>query len=81
MAQNHRSTDGHGASMTESAQWGGFSGTGTGRRINLPGHPKSNLTATILEHLKVNDIHYRKEREHYHNRKFNTVYGGFNLKP
>ena len=53
----------------------------TGKHFNLPWHSKSNLTATILEHVKVNDIHYRKDREHYHIRKFNTVYGGLNLKP
>ena len=35
----------------------------TGKYLNLPGHSKSNLTATILEHVKVNDIQYRKEKE------------------
>ena len=52
-----------------------------GRRFNLPGHTKSNLTATILEHVKKNNILYRKEREHYHIRKFHTVYQGLNSKP
>ena len=36
----------------------------TGKHFNLPGHTKSNLTATIIEHVKKNDIQYRKEREH-----------------
>ena len=53
----------------------------TGHHFNLPGHSLANMTATILEKVKVNDPEYRKEREKYHIRKFNTFYSGINLKP
>ena len=53
----------------------------TGAHFNLPGHSLANLTATILEKVKSNDIYYRKERETYQIRKFNTFYCGLNLRP
>ena len=53
----------------------------TGNHFNLPGHSLANMTVTIIEKVKVNDIQYRKEREAYHIRKFNTFYCGLNLKP
>ena len=53
----------------------------TGHHFNLPEHSLANMTATILEKVKVNDQEYRKEREKYHIRKFNTFYSGINLKP
>ena len=53
----------------------------TGRHFYLQGHTKSNLTATFVEHVKKNDILYRKKREHYHIRKFYTVNRGLNSKP
>ena len=53
----------------------------TGNHFNLPGHSLANMTVTIVEKDKVNDIQYRKEREAYHIRKFNTFYCGLNLKP
>ena len=53
----------------------------TGTHFNLPGHSKNNLNATVLEKVKVNNLQYRKEREHFHIRKFQTFYRGMNLKP
>ena len=53
----------------------------TGAHFNLPGHSVANLTATIIEKVKSEDIFYRKERETYHIRKFNTFYSGLNLRP
>ena len=53
----------------------------TGYHFNLPGHSLANLTTTVLEKVKINDIQYRKEREAYHLRKFYTFHCGLNLKP
>ena len=51
------------------------------KHFNQPGHSLSDMTATIIEKVKVNCVQYRKEREKYLIRKFNTFYGGLNLKP
>ena len=53
----------------------------TGKHFNLPGHTVANLTATILEKVHSDDIFYRKERETFFIRKFNTYYRGLNLRP
>ena len=53
----------------------------TGEHFNKPGHTSANLRATILEKIHSDDIFYRKEREKYHIRKFNTYYRGLNLRP
>ena len=53
----------------------------TGKHFNLPGHRLSDLSVTILEKVKTRDDLYRKEREHYFIRKFNTFYGGLNRQP
>ena len=53
----------------------------TGQHFNSPGHSLANMTVTILERVKKEDIFYRKERETYHIRKFNTYYRGLNLRP
>ena len=51
----------------------------TGIHFNLPGHNISNITITILEKVKYNEEMYRKEREKYHIKKFNTFNNGLNL--
>ena len=56
-------------------------GTTTGTHFNEPGHSVANLTATVLERVTSEDIFYRKERETYHIRKFNTCFRGLNLRP
>ena len=53
----------------------------TGKHFNQQGHSKANLQVPVLEKVKVNDLLYRKEREHYHIRKFQTFYKGMTLKP
>ena len=44
----------------------------TGKHFNLPGHSLSNMEVLILEKVKINNLQYRKEREEYHIRKFDT---------
>ena len=53
----------------------------TGEHFNLPGHSLSDMTITILEKVRSNDDLYRKEREKYFIRKFNTFYKGLNKQP
>ena len=53
----------------------------TGRHFNLKGHSLSNMNVTVLENVKKKDIYYRKERESYFIRKFNTYYEGMNGMP
>ena len=49
----------------------------TGEHFNLPGHGLQNLKCTVLEQVKKNCILYRKEREKYFIRKFNTYHKGW----
>jgi hypothetical protein len=53
----------------------------TGNHFNQPGHSKSNMKITIIEKVKSEETQYRKEREKFLIRKFNTFYCGLNLKP
>ena len=53
----------------------------TGEHFNRPGHELANLKITILEKMKTNNIIYRKERESYLIRKFNTFNRGMNKSP
>ena len=53
----------------------------TGEHFNSPGHSLSDLSITVLEKVKKNDDLYRKEREKYFFRKFNTFYKGLNRQP
>ena len=55
--------------------------TPTGEHFNLPGHKLSDLRITILEKVRSKDDLYRKERERYFIRKFNTYYKGLNRQP
>ena len=49
----------------------------TGPHFNLPGHSLADLSVTILEQTK-SDPEYRREREKYFIRKFDTVNNGIN---
>ena len=49
----------------------------TGAHFNLPSHSLADLSVTILEQTK-NDPDYRREREKYFIRKFDTVNNGIN---
>ena len=53
----------------------------TGYHFNLPGHSVANMKAIILEKVKKRDENYRKEREHFMIRKFNTYLNGLNKEP
>ena len=49
--------------------------------FNEPSHSLSDMTLTVLERVKSSDDMYRKEREKYFIRKFNTYYKGLNRQP
>ena len=53
----------------------------TGEHLNSPGHSLSDLSITVLEKVRQKDDLYRKEREKYFIRKFNTFYRGLNRQP
>ena len=44
----------------------------TGRHFNLPGHNLADMSITVVEQVRKNDIIYRKEREEKHIRRFDT---------
>ena len=50
----------------------------TRSHFNLSGHNLGHLKATILEQINKNSEEYRKERESFYIRKFNTFYMGLN---
>ena len=52
-----------------------------GYHFNLPGHSKQDMKVTILEKQYKSDPEYRKERESFLIRKFNTFRRGMNKKP
>ena len=52
-----------------------------GLHFNLPGHSKTDMKVTILEKQFKLDPEYRKERESFLIRKFNTLRRGPNKKP
>ena len=53
----------------------------TGEHFNKNGHSLSDLKAIILEKVTSSDQLYRKERERYLIRKFNSYYKGMNKSP
>ena len=53
----------------------------TGEHFNMRGHSSKDMMITILEKVKSRDEMYRKEREKYHIRIFNTFYNGINKMP
>ena len=54
--------------------------TATGHHFNLPGHSLADLSVVILEQVKKSDTLYRKAREEYHIRRFDTLHRGMNQK-
>ena len=54
--------------------------TATGRHFNLPGHSLADLSISIIEQVRKNDTLYRKEREEFHIRRFDTLHRGLNRK-
>ena len=53
----------------------------TGFHFNLPGHDISHMCVTVLEKVKKCDTMYRKEREHFLIKKFDTFRNGMNKTP
>ena len=53
----------------------------TGYHFNLPGHSSANFTVRILEKVRKRESYYRKEREHFLIKKFNTYNKGMNRMP
>ena len=53
----------------------------TGMHFNLPGHDETNMKVLVIEKVKKIDDLYRKERETYLIRKFNTFQKGINRMP
>ena len=53
----------------------------TGYHVNLPGHCLGDLKVTGLKRVIKPDIEYRKEKESYIIRKFNSFYRGINRLP
>ena len=53
----------------------------TGHHFNLPGHSLSDMKVTVLENVHKRDPEYRKEKESYLIRIFNTFHQGLNKKP
>ena len=54
--------------------------TATGQHFNLPGHNLADLSITVVEQVRKNDLIYRKEREELHIRRFDTFNKGLNRK-
>ena len=54
--------------------------TATGKHFNLPGHCLSDLSISIIERVRQNYTIYRKEREEFHIRRFDTLHRGLNRK-
>ena len=52
----------------------------TGAHFSLPGHSLGDLSVTIVEKERKTCDLYRKEREKYHIKRFNTYYCGLNRK-
>ena len=50
----------------------------TGAHFSLPGHSLADLRVTIIENTRGKSTQYRKEREHFYIRHFNTFYKGMN---
>ena len=53
----------------------------TGFHFNQAGHSLDNMQITILEKVRKQNIMYRKEREKFLIKKFNTFYKGINRMP
>ena len=50
----------------------------TGAHFNKPGHSLADLRVSVIEHTRGRGSEYRKEREHYFIRRFDTYYNGIN---
>ena len=53
----------------------------TGEHFNLSGHSMAHMKVTILKKVKSQGELYRKERELFHIKRFDTFYRGIKKKP
>ena len=53
----------------------------TGYHFNTKGHSQADMKFIVLEQSKSSDLVYRKEREKFHIKEFNTFYRGLNRSP
>ena len=53
----------------------------TGEHFNMPGHDITCMKVSIIEKVRKLCVQYRKEREKYFIRKFNSYYKGMNKQP
>jgi hypothetical protein len=53
----------------------------TGEYFNTAGHILADISIMFMEKVRSNDDLYRKEREKYFIRNFNTFYKGLKLQP
>ena len=53
----------------------------TGAHFTSPGHRVSDMSILILEQVRSSDDVYRREREKYFIRKFNTYHKGLYRQP
>ena len=53
----------------------------TGEHFNMPGHDITCMKVSIIEKVRKLCVLYRKEREKYFIRKFNSYYKGMNKQP
>ena len=51
----------------------------TGVHLNLPGQSLTDLSITVLEKARKNNHPYRREREKYHIKRFDTFYKDINM--
>ena len=49
-----------------------------GAHFTKPGHSLADLRVTVIEHTRGRSAEYRKEREHYFIRRFDTYHKGLN---
>ena len=56
----------------------GVTSQATGEHFNMPGHSLADLSVTIIEQTYRKNSEYRKERESYFIRRFDTFYNGIN---
>ena len=52
----------------------------TGQHFNSRGHSLADLSIAAIEQVKKNNIWYRKQREEFHIRRFNTFHKGLHRK-
>ena len=58
----------------------GDTSTATGQHFTSRGHSLADLSVAAIEQVKKDNIWYRKQREEFHIRRYNTLHKGLNRK-